>query len=74
MEPVKGVPTPEETVMPEETAKVVITVCDGGQHGFMSCGKCGATLEDDASHPRCPECGIKLVGTESGPSFGGSDF
>jgi len=69
MEPVK-----EGTTVPEETAKVVITVCDGGQHGFCSCGKCGATLDDDASHPRCEKCGVKLVGVESGPTFGGSDL
>lgn len=67
--------SPEESVQkPEETAKVVLTVCDGGQHGFSSCGKCGAVLDDDASHPRCEKCGVKLIGVEMGPTFGGSDF
>jgi predicted amidophosphoribosyltransferase len=70
--PFCGVKLVGSTKLEEETAKVDVTVTDGGDFGFNSCGKCGGEVD---GHPdRCPHCGIKLVDTYITPSFGGSDF
>jgi hypothetical protein len=63
---------PPELPTEEETAKIDITVTDGGDFGFCSCGKCGNIIE--GSPARCPHCGVKLVGTYVTPSFGSSGY
>jgi rubrerythrin len=56
-----------------DTAAVVLTATDQGQHGFASCEKCGATLQNWVTDKNCPHCGVVLKGTKSHPGFGGSD-
>lgn len=49
-----------------------ITVTDGGQHGHVSCSKCGYIGQEV---PRvCPSCNRTVVETSITPSWGGSDF
>ena len=64
-------PTMEPAI---ETACVVLTATDQGQHGFASCGKCNHHIEEWLAGAHCPACGVLLKGTTVYPGFGGSDF